>query len=465
MQKYTIIAISIITIIAACSATNNKFVTAKDEQEPNKNYATYCAGCHGEKLESFRNRKYKHGDSDQALYKSINLGLENGGMPAYNTTFSVQEITELVAYIKKRAAVPFNEEEAKTTYTSEVVTLKIDSITNEVNVPWAMEFMEDNTMLITDRDGDFYHRYNDGTMVKIRNTPKVHAEGQGGLLDVLIHPNFKANNFVYLSYAKAVKKDEKRMSTTAVVRAVLKNDSLSEVKEIFEARPYFETNHHYGSRLLMDKNLYLYISVGERGKENVNPQDLSSECGKIHRLFDDGRVPEDNPYIGNMKASPSVYSYGHRNPQGMDFNPLTGEIWENEHGPKGGDEINVIKAKANFGWPLTTFGINYNGTKITDKTTMTGITDPIHFWVPSIGPGDGTFVTSDLYGAWKGDYMVTSLSFGFLNRCIVKDNKVVGNEKLLEGIGRMRSVKQGRDGFIYLGLENPGRILRVRPLW
>lgn len=465
MLKYFNLPLAVFCMLAASAFTIYSNETSHTYQSPIINYSTYCAGCHGEKLESFANRKYKNGDSDKAISTVIKNGLTNAGMPSYAATFDDKEIEELTAYIKSAATLTFPKSEIKTIYNSEVVTLKIDTITTSVNVPWAMEFLADNSMLITDRDGDFYHRYTDGRLVKISNVPIVHAQGQGGLLDVALHPDFDKNNVLYLSYSKPVKKDGKDMSTTAVVRAVLDKDALTDVKEIFEARPYFETNHHYGSRLLFDKKGYLYISVGERGKENLNPQDLSSECGKVHRLLDDGRIPDDNPYLGNMNAAPSVYSYGHRNPQGMDINPVTGEIWENEHGPKGGDEINVIKPKANFGWPLTTFGINYNGTKITDNTTLPGITEPIHFWVPSIGPGDGTFVTSDLYGAWKGDYMVTSLSFGFLNRCIVKDNKVVRNEKLLEGIGRMRSVKQGRDGFIYIGLENPGRILRVRPLW
>jgi aldose sugar dehydrogenase len=462
MYKLFILPLAIFSILVASAFTNENSSTY---QSPIENYKTYCAGCHGEKLESFANRKYKNGDSDKAIYNVIKNGLTNAGMPSYTATFNDKEIEELTAYIKSAAAIAYPKSEEKTIYNSEVVTLKIDTITTLVNVPWAMEFLADNTMLITDRDGDFYHRYNDGKMVKISNVPIVHAEGQGGLLDVALHPDFDKNNVIYLSYSKPVKKDGQNMSTTAVARAVLDKDALTDVREIFEARPYFQTNHHYGSRLLFDKQGYLYVSVGERGKENLNPQDLSSECGKVHRLMDDGRIPDDNPYLGDMKAAPSIYSYGHRNPQGMDINPTTGEIWENEHGPKGGDEINIIKPKANFGWPLTTFGINYNGTKITDNTTLPGITDPIHFWVPSIGPGDGTFVTSELYGAWKGDFMVASLSFGFLNRCIVKDNKVVRNEKLLEGIGRMRSVKQGRDGFIYIGLENPGRIMRVRPLW
>ncbi len=450
-------------VVFAC-ASNKKNEVILTKQNPNVNYENYCASCHGANLESFRMRQYKHGDTKEAIAMVIKNGLENGGMPAYATTFSSKEIDELSSYIKAVAKEPLKESENKTVFSSELVSLKIDTITMEVNVPWAMEFFEDNSMLITDRDGDFYHRYNDGRMVKIKNTPQVHNKGQGGLMDVLIHPKYIDNNYIYLSYAKDVKEDGKDKSTTAVVRAKLKDDVLTEVTEIFEAKPYFETNHHYGSRILMDKNGYLFISVGERGKENINPQDLKSQCGKLHRLNDDGSIPKDNPYI-NTEFAASVYSYGHRNPQGMDFHPTTGAIWENEHGPKGGDEINIIAPKANYGWPLTTFGINYNGTKITDNTTLPGITDPIHFWVPSIGPSDGTFITSDMYGKWKGDYMVSSLSFGFLNRCIVQENKVTRNEKLLEGIGRMRSVKQGHDGFIYVGLENPGRIFRVRPLW
>jgi glucose/arabinose dehydrogenase len=219
--------------------------------------------------------------------------------------------------------------------------------------------------------------------------------------------------------------------------------------------------------MVMDKNKFLFITVGERGKENENPQDLKSMCGKVHRLREDGSVPNDNPYIGQLGIPPSIYTWGHRNPQAIDINPTSGEVWVNEHGPKGGDEVNVISPKRNFGWPLATYGINYNGTVITDKTTGPGITDPIHYWVPSIGPGDGIFVTSDLYGPqWKNNYIAASLSFGYLDRLVFdSNNKVIKKEKVMEGVGRMRSLKQGPDGFVYIGLENPGRVYKVRPLW
>ena len=439
---------------------------AKDNTK--EQYKNYCSGCHGKNLEGFINRKWKYGISDVEVHKSIKDGIENAGMPAYAKTFPDNEIKALVTYIKNahnnKDIVKANAKNSGI-YESEAFKIKVDTITDIVDVPWGMEFLPDNSMLITDRNGDFYHRHLDGKMVNITATPQVFSSGQGGLLDVLLHPEFEKNKLIYLSYSKKVFEDSREKSTTAVCMAELKNDTLFNVKEIFVAKPYFETQHHYGSRMVFDENGYLFISVGERGKENINPQDLSSDCGKVHRLKYDGSIPDDNPFAKVASASASVYTYGHRNPQGMAINPVTKTIWVNEHGPKGGDEINLIKAGSNYGWPVTTFGINYNGTTITDKTSAPGISDPLLFWLPSIAPCGAIFVEGDKYGSWKGDYMVPSLRFNYLNRCKVNGDKVSGQEKLIQDIGRMRSIKQDREGYIYIGLESPGLVLKLIPIW
>ena len=459
--KFIVSGLALISIIICGSST-----IIKDNSK--EHYKNYCASCHGSNLEGFVNRKWKYGVSDAEVYKSIKVGIENAGMPAYEKTFSDAEIKSLVSYIKNahnNKEISKADSKKSGVYQSEEFKIKVDTITDVVDVPWGIEFLPDNSMLITDRDGDFYHRHLNGKMVKITATPQVYSRGQGGLLDVLLHPDCEKNNFIYLSYSKSVFEDTREKSTTAMCRAELRNDTLFNVKEIFIAKPYFETQHHYGSRMVFDENGYLFISVGERGKENINPQDLSSDCGKVHRLKDDGSIPEDNPFVKVNSASASVYTYGHRNPQGMAINPETKTIWVNEHGPKGGDEINLLRQGANFGWPITTFGINYNGTTITDKTSSPGVSDPLLYWIPSIAPCGAIFVEGDKYGNWKGDYMVPSLSFNYLNRCKVNGDKVSGQEKLIQDIGRMRCIKQSKDGYIYIGVEQPGLVLRLMPIW
>jgi aldose sugar dehydrogenase len=452
-----------IVLFIACSTSKKEVGVVEFGRQPDAIYKEFCASCHGQQGESFRTRTFKYGDTKENIHKSIKEGIVAAGMPAYGASMTVEEIDHLTTYVKELSLLPKIAPNKKTVFASEEFTIQLDTITTEVTIPWAIEFLPDNTMLIADRDGDFYHRYNDGKIVKIGNTPAVHNKGQGGLLDILVHPDFNVNKTIYLSYAKAV---DATNSTTAVTKATLMNDALTGNVEIFEAKPYFTTNHHYGSRMVMDKNKFLFVTVGERGKENVNPQDLKSMCGKVHRLHEDGRIPSDNPYVGQTDIPASIYSYGHRNPQAIDIHPTTGELWVNEHGPKGGDEINISMPKRNFGWPIATYGINYNGTVITDNKTGPGITDPIHFWLPSIGPGDGVFVKSDLYGPkWKNSYIAASLSFGYLERLVFEGQKVTHREKVMEEVGRMRSLKVGPDGFIYIGLENPGRVYRVRPLW
>ncbi len=464
MIKQYLIPSFILLLFFACSTTKNTSLTSKVDRDHKELFKNFCSSCHGQQGEAFRMRKFKYGSDHQSIVKSISKGITAAGMPAYGAVFNKNEITALSNYILELSQLPKVEGDKTTYFHTEELDIQLDTITTEIEIPWAIEFLPDGSMLITDRDGDFYRRTNAGDLIKIANVPVVNNKSQGGLLDVMVHPDFKKNNIIYLSYSKPKKEDGKDLSTTAVVMSKLINDKLVDVKEIFEALPYFTTNHHYGSRMVMDKNNYIFLTVGDRGKENENPQDLKSMCGKVHRIHEDGRIPSDNPYVGQPGISGSIWSWGHRNPQSIAIHPTTGDLWTNEHGPKGGDEVNISKPKLNFGWPLATFGINYNGTKITDNTSYEGTVDPLHYWLPSIGPSDGIFVKNDLYGEWKGNYLVSSLSFKYLERCILEGNKIVKREKLFENIGRIRSIKEGPDGLIYIGCEVPGKIFRIRPI-
>lgn len=337
-------------------------------------------------------------------------------------------------------------------------TFKTETVIPDLNVPWGIDWLPNGDMIVTEIHGTLY-RWNGEELQEISGTPEVVAAGQGGLLDVKIHPDYASNGWIYLSYSKPMPGGK---ATTAVVRGKLDGNAFVESAEVFRAEPASTTRHHYGSRIVFDKEGYMYVSVGDRGNRDENPQKLDNHCGKIHRMNDDGGVPSDNPFVGNPIAMQTIYSYGHRNPQGMVVHPETGKIWEHEHGPQGGDEVNILQPKKNYGWPVISYGINYDGTSFTDITEKEGMVQPEIYWVPSIAPSGMEFVTSNKYGKLKGDLLAGSLKFGYLHRCDLENNDIVKQEKYLEGIGRVRVIRQGPDGFIYIGVEGKG-ILKLLP--
>ncbi len=329
------------------------------------------------------------------------------------------------------------------------------TVVEGISVPWGMAELPGGQALITERSGKLY-RVNlaDGSKTPVQGLPEIAASGQGGLLDVETHPNFKQNQFIYLSLSSP--QGEGRGSNTAIVRAKLDDTSLTDLKFIYKATPNSTNGRHFGSRLEFDQQGFLYFSIGDRGDRDALPQDITTDGGKIYRLKDDGAVPDDNPFVDNKDAKPAIYSYGHRNPQGMAVHPKTGAIWTHEHGPKGGDEINIIAKGKNYGWPTITYGVNYSGTTITELTHKDGMEQPEYYWDPSIAPSGMTFVTSDRYSDWKGHLLVGSLKFGYLVLCKLDGNKVVDTQIVMKGIGRVRNVKQLSDGYIYVATDGDG---------
>ena len=343
---------------------------------------------------------------------------------------------------------------------SKTFSFTIETVVDDLEVPWGMAFLPDGSMLITEQKGDLIH-YKSGVKTLVEGVPKVYFKGQGGLLDIELHPNYAQNGWIYFSYSSNIQNDQKGGNTT-VMRAKLLNNKLVDQEILYKANPNTTKGVHFGSRLEFDNKGYLYFSIGDRGNRDVNPQDITKDCGKIYRINDDGTIPEDNPFYNTLGAKKAIYSYGHRNPQGMAIHPETGKIWTHEHGPKGGDEINIIKVGENYGWPKITYGINYDGTIITDDTSLPDMEQPLHYWVPSIAPSGMTFVTSNKYPKWKGNILVGSLKFQYLNRGEIVNNKVVKEEKLLENMGRIRNVRQAPDGFIYVAIERKG-IVKIVP--
>ena len=328
-----------------------------------------------------------------------------------------------------------------------------------IAIPWGIDFLPDNSMLITDKSGDIYH-YKDGKKQKLSNVPEVYVRGQGGLLDIAVHPDYANNGWIYFTYASS--EGEGEGGNTAIARAKIDGTQLSNVEVLYKAGPNTTKGQHFGSRISFDKEGYLYFSAGERGARDENPQDITRDNGKVYRLNDDGSIPQDNPFVGEENAKEAIYSYGHRNPQGMILNPETGEIWVHEHGPQGGDEINVVKAGANYGWPVVTYGENYNGTPITDERSRPEFEDPIFYWLPSIAPSGFAYVTSEEYPELQGNLLAGSLKFQYLELLILDGKKITKREKLVENVGRLREVVEGPDGNIYLGVEGKGVLKLVK---
>ena len=338
------------------------------------------------------------------------------------------------------------------------------TVTEGLEHPWGLAFLPDGRMLVSERPGRLRLVSADGKLdpQPVGGLPPIAAVGQGGLLDVALHPDYARNGWLYLSYAG----EGPGGYGTEVLRAKLDGHALLDVQLLFRLQPKSTTSHHFGSRLVFDRQGYLYITLGDRG-EMDRAQRLDDHAGSVIRLHDDGRVPADNPFVGRAGARPEKFTLGNRNIQGAALHPQTGEVWAHEHGPQGGDEINIIRAGVNYGWPVITYGRNYvTGTKIGEGTAKSGMAQPLLQWTPSIAPSGMAFYTGDRCPAWRGNLFVGALAGQMLVRLQLDGERIVREERLLEGaLGRIRDVRQGPDGHIYLLTDSPqGRIVRLEPV-
>jgi glucose/arabinose dehydrogenase len=338
--------------------------------------------------------------------------------------------------------------------------------------PWSMAFLPDGDILVTERPGRLRIIRN-GVLLPdpVPGVPEVLAQGQGGLLDLALHPDFAANRWVYFSFSKPI--GDGTEATTAVARARFENDRLTGLEEVFEA--VTRGRGHYGSRLAFDGDGYLFVSVGDRqappsGDLEAHPaQDLSNHHGTTVRLHDDGRVPSDNPFVDRPGARPEIWSYGHRNPQGLTFHPGTGDLWLTEHGPQGGDELNLIQPGRNYGWPVIGHGVNYGrGTPIHESSQRDGMEQPVHFWVPSIATSGLLVYDGDRFPGWRGNFFVGGLAGEQVARLQMDGREVLREETMVKGRGRIRDIRQGPDGYIYLAVdfrtEGATPIYRLEPI-
>ncbi|OED37799.1 glucose dehydrogenase [Chromatiales bacterium (ex Bugula neritina AB1)] len=343
---------------------------------------------------------------------------------------------------------------------TEKQTLVVREMVSGLDRPWSIAFISETDWLVTERSGTL-RRVIDGVLQPqpIAGLPAIASTGQGGLLDVALHPDFKQNRLVYLSYVGA----EKRRYGTEVLVGTLKNNALENVRVIFEAVPKTSGGRHFGSRLAFDQNAMLYISLGDRGSQD-NAQQLDSHTGSIVRLHADGTVPSDNPFVHDANARPEIYSYGHRNVQGLVFDNASNTLWAHEHGPQGGDELNQIFAGQNYGWPTITYGVNYgSGTAIGIGTAKAGMMQPVTYWDPSIAPSGLAVVNSERYPHWQGNLLVGALKFQLVARLELSDKTVAHEERLLERkLGRIRDIRQSPDGYVYLLTDSDnGKVYRI----
>jgi glucose/arabinose dehydrogenase len=349
-------------------------------------------------------------------------------------------------------------------FNSEVQRFRAQTFTEGLELPWGLAFLPDGRLLVSERPGRLRLVAADGRLdpKPVAGLPPIAAVGQGGLLDVALHPDFAKNALVYLSYAA----EGPGGYGTEVLRGRLDGHSLRDVQIIFRLLPKSKTSHHFGSRLVFDRQGYLYITLGDRG-EMERAQRLDDHAGSVIRLHDDGRVPADNPFVGKPGAKPEKFTLGNRNMQGAALHPQTGELWAHEHGPQGGDEINIIRAGVNYGWPVITYGRNYvTGTKIGEGTAKPGMAQPLLYWTPSIAPSGMAFYTGERFPGWRGNLFVGALAGQMLVRIQLDGERIVHQERLLEGaLGRIRDVRQGPDGLLYLLTDSAqGRIVRLEPL-
>ncbi|MFC4874112.1 PQQ-dependent sugar dehydrogenase [Negadavirga shengliensis] len=343
---------------------------------------------------------------------------------------------------------------------SEKLSFKVDTLYTEFENPWGMAWLPDGRMLVTERKGEILIFENDQhTGEKLAGVPAVHEVNQAGLLDIQLHPDYAQNGWVYIAYAKPVEGG----GATAIMRGKIEGNSFVETEDLIITTPAVEGGRHFGSRIVFDNDNYLYFSNGDRGSHPENAQTLKNSHGKIHRIHDDGRIPDDNPFVDEPGAIPSIWTYGNRNPQGLVYDKENDRIWGIEHGPQGGDEINLIEKGKNYGWPEITYGIDYDGSVISEDTEKEGMEQPVHYWVPSIAPCGSMLVTSDRYPQWRGNLLVGALAKQHIARVELEGTSYLGEEKLLQDIGRVRHVAESPDGYIYAVTEGTGLLIKLIP--
>lgn len=467
----------VLLTLTACLASGLAAQTAPLKKDVARIYIEICANCHGAQLEggqapSMLDDQWSSGKGDDvSLARIISEGSLEKGMPAFHSLMNEADIRAMVIFIREKRASYQRSRQSKTIPTGAIATeehrFRIETVATGLNTPWSIAFLPDSRILVTEKNGRLRVIANGRMLPKpISDTPAVRDAGQGGLLEVAIHPDYATNGWIYLAYSDPAEDAAgKDVSLTKLVRGRIKDGAWVDEQKIWQAPLEFYRpggGVHFGCRIAFDGRGYLYFSHGERGR-GPEAQEIRRPNGKIHRIHDDGRIPTDNPFVNTPGAFPSIWTYGNRNPQGLDFDPRTGILWETEHGPRGGDEVNIIRRGANYGWNVITYGMNYDGSPITSETTREGMEQPVTYWVPSIAVCGIDFYEGTLFPKWTGNLFVSSLAQQELRRLVIDGEKVVSQEIILKDIGRLRDVQCAPDGSIYVAVNDPGSIIRLVP--
>lgn len=466
----TITMITAIAITMALPPDAAAQDTDTDTEPGRQLYGQLCSSCHGANLQggtgsSFVDGEWKYGSSDSEIEANIREGIPEQGMPAFSGALGEEEIAGIIDFIREmESGGGMAAASASDTLQTLDYQVEVETYVDGLEIPWAIEFLNQRVALITERPGRLWLAI-DGQLQDqpVSGTPEVLHAGQGGLMDVTADPNFGRNGWIYLAYSHALEPgNEDTPAMTRIVRGRINDNAWVDQEVLFEAPhdTYRTTRHHYGSRIVFDPDGYLYFSIGDRGA-GQQAQDLSRPNGKVHRIHPDGSIPEDNPFADREGAIPSIFTYGHRNPQGLAVHPETGRVWDAEHGPRGGDELNLLVAGANYGWNEITYGINYNGTVMTRDREKEGLRQPNLYWRPSIAVSGIAFYDKDMFPFWKNRLLVGALAYQEVRLLNIKENRVLHQEVVLKDRGRVREAVPGPDGAIYVVLNEPGRIVRI----
>ena len=438
-------------------------------------YINYCAGCHGKELQgsiatALLKKTWKHGGDRSSIIKTITNGVPNTEMGKWSGILTAQQIEAVADYILKAQNSPeiIRKIEKPLSIQTKLYNLKIERLIEGLNGPWGFDFVDANHALVTGKFGELNWIVN-GKLDKepITGLPKIYAtDNWGGMLDVAIDPNYPKNGWIYLAFSHNPKNstDKNTPGMTKVVRGKVNGHQWSNEQTLFEVQDSLRVvgGTRWGCRFLFDKEGHLFFTIGDMNRAD-DSQMLTRPSGKIYRINSDGSIPKDNPLVGKKGTLQAIYSWGNRNVQGIAQHPVTGVIYASEHGPKGGDELNIIKNGANYGWPVITFGIDYDDKIITTETSRPGMEQPITYWTPSIAASAIEFVTGSKFPKWKNNLIVTALGFEEVRRLVIDGDKVTEQEILMKGYGRVRDVKIGPDGSLYLLMNAPDALLRVSP--
>lgn len=441
-------------------------------------YKANCAGCHGPEMrggsgKSLVSGVWKHGSRDEDIAAVIVKGVPAMGMPPMEKALTPAQVRAMVVYIREQEAhanrAPAPRPDENKVFRVGGQAFRMETVATLSNTPWGVVALPEGGFLVTEKSGALRTVGADGKLAPkpVEGVPASIDHGQGGLMDVALHPDYAKNGLIYLSLNEGSREGGRTRCATAIVRGRIKDGRWTDNEWIWKVTPEFhiDAGIHFGSRIVFDGKGHVFFSSGERGRNmNRGAQDITTPYGKIIRVNEDGSPPADNPFAKDPKAYPGVWSYGHRNPQGLAVDPKTGDLWENEHGPRGGDELNLIRPGLNYGWPVVTFGMNYDGRPWEKgETARPEMEPPVTYWTPSIAVCGMAFVAGDRYPAWKGDCLVGALAGQEVRRLRIVDRKVTEQEVLFRGLGRVRDVKCGPDGLIYVVFNGPDRLVRLVP--